>query len=253
MPRRARGISKTGVYHVMMRGVNRQCIFEGKQDYQKYIQVLKQVKEISDCELYAYCLMPNHVHLLLKPEGEDLGVVIKRIGCRYVHWYNKKYERVGHLFQDRYKSEPVEDEKYFLTVLRYIIQNPFKVNLEKEVGEYNWSSYNEYMVGSNGLTDISLACSIAGGKDNLINFIKQANKDDAIENNDDVVKPQTRELKEIFYKITGCARLSEFQTLPDYKQKIYIGRLFDNNLSLSQIAKITGKPKSTVHRIVEKG
>jgi REP element-mobilizing transposase RayT len=73
--------------------------------------------------------MGTHVHLLIKEETEALGKIMKRIGVRYVYWYNRKYERSGHLFQDRYKSEPVDDDGYFMTVLRYIHQNPRKSGL----------------------------------------------------------------------------------------------------------------------------
>ena len=94
--------------------------------------ILKECKEISGFEMYAFCLMTNHVHLLLRETDEPLEVVFKRIGSRYAYWYNNKYQRIGHLFQDRFKSENVEDDAYFLTVLRYIIQNPMKAGMEKE-------------------------------------------------------------------------------------------------------------------------
>ncbi len=250
MPRRARKMSSTGIYHVMMRGINRQRIFEEEQDYKKYLQALKKALKISNCKVYAYCLMPNHVHLLLKPEGESLEIVIKRIGCRYVHWYNEKYGRVGHLFQDRYKSEAVENESYFLTVLRYIIQNPFKANLERELGLYKWSSYKEYAIGADGLTDTELAYSIAGGKEKLTNFIKQLNNDEINDISENLPKPQAKELNNLFFRFTGCTCVSDFQALSADKQKSYVGTLYENSFSIYQIAKVTGKSKSTVHRII---
>ena len=73
--------------------------------------------------------MSNHIHLLLKEGEEDLGTLFKRIGASYVYWYNWKYNRTGHLFQDHFKSEPVEDDTYLLTVLRYIHQNPLKAGI----------------------------------------------------------------------------------------------------------------------------
>ncbi len=85
--------------------------------------------------------MGNHIHLLLKEEKEELGIIMRRIGSSYVYWYNWKYKRCGHLFQDRYKSEAVEDERYLLTVLRYIYQNPLKAGLVKDIGAYKLSSF----------------------------------------------------------------------------------------------------------------
>jgi len=124
MPRQARQKSESGIYHIMLRGINQQIIFEDEEDSEKFIETLKTYKAISGYKIFAYCLMGNHCHLLLKVEKEDLVLIFKRIAGSYVYWYNWKYYRRGHLFQDRFKSEPVEDDVYFLTVLRYIHQNP---------------------------------------------------------------------------------------------------------------------------------
>lgn len=114
MPRAAREKSNSGVYHVMLRGINRQIIFLDDEDYEKYLQCFEECKSTSGYNLCAYCLMGNHIHLLLKEEKEPLELTFKRLGARYVFWYNWKYKRSGHLFQDRYKSEAVEDDAYFL-------------------------------------------------------------------------------------------------------------------------------------------
>ncbi|MEW9124891.1 MAG: transposase, partial [Thermotaleaceae bacterium] len=118
MPRMPRIKSKSGIYHIVMRGINRQTVFEDEEDCHKFIQTLQKYREISAYKLYAYCLMGNHIHLLLKEDKEPLETVMRRICGSYVLWYNKKHGRVGYLFQDRFKSEAVEDDAYFLTVLR---------------------------------------------------------------------------------------------------------------------------------------
>lgn len=122
MPRSARRQSETNLYHVMLRGNGQRHIFQDEEDNEQFIQRLNECKVVSGFEVYAYCLMGNHVHLLLRvnPKGEDLSQIFRRFGARYVYWYNAKYRRIGQLFQDRYKSEVVEDEAYMLTVLRYI-------------------------------------------------------------------------------------------------------------------------------------
>lgn len=99
MPRRARMKSESGIYHIMLRGINRQQIFEDEEDFQKYLDVLKDCKAVSEFKLFAYCLMGNHIHLLIKPENEPLDLIFKRIGSRFVYWYNWKYHRSGHLFK----------------------------------------------------------------------------------------------------------------------------------------------------------
>ena len=88
--------------------------------------------------------MSNHIHLLIREEEESLEQIFKRIGSKYVYWYNVKYQRKGHLFQDRFKSETVENETYFLTVIRYIHQNPVKAGICEKIDDYKYSSFQEY-------------------------------------------------------------------------------------------------------------
>ena len=145
MPRTARRKSETNIYHIMIRGINRQNIFVDDEDNEKFINTLAKYRREMEYELYAYCLMGNHIHLLVKEGNEVLSNTMRRIGASYVYWYNWQYDRKGHLFQDRYKSEPVEDDTYFLTVLRYIHQNPLKAGLTKNIDLYQWSSYQEYI------------------------------------------------------------------------------------------------------------
>ena len=163
MARRARETSGTGVYHVMLRGINRQNIFEDEEDYSFLIKLLYQLVCPVDekgqplpsrCIFYAYCLMPNHIHLLIREGSEMLAEVIKRIGVSYAQYYNKKYLRFGHLFQDRYRSEPVNDNTYFFTLLRYIHQNPVAAGLVNDVISYRWSSWGEYERSGNGIQTI---------------------------------------------------------------------------------------------------
>jgi len=142
--RKPREKSRSGIYHIVLRGINRQSIFEDDEDRLKLIEVLAKYKEISQCRIFAYCLMDNHVHILLQEIQEPLSMIIQRFSSSYVLWYNSKHERCGHLFQERFKSEAVETDSYFLTVLRYIHQNPVKAKIVKDVIDYIWSSYREY-------------------------------------------------------------------------------------------------------------
>ena len=148
----------------MLRGINKQTIFEDDEDNEKFLQVIKDCKATSGFELYGYCLMGNHAHLLLKETPETLGQIVKRIASRYVWWFNWKYLRCGHLYQDRFKSEAVEDDPYFAVVLRYIHQNPMKAGICESIGDYKWSSYNEYIRKSR-IIDCDLALGIIGKED----------------------------------------------------------------------------------------
>lgn len=107
VPRQARRKSESGIYHIILRGINQQQIFEDEEDSYRFLETLSKYKEQCGYEIYAYCLMGNHIHILLKEGKENLTLVLKRIAGSYVYWYNWKYRRSGHLFQDRFKSEPV--------------------------------------------------------------------------------------------------------------------------------------------------
>jgi len=116
MPRQARKTSGTGIYHVMLRGINRQDIFEDDEDRYKFLQCLSNLIEPYDergyripalCGIFAYCLMPNHVHLLLQEKQEKLGEVVKRITIVYAYYFNRKYQRNRHLFQMITRTDPL--------------------------------------------------------------------------------------------------------------------------------------------------
>ena len=154
MARQARRKSMSGVYHVMLRGINKSVIFHDRMDFVKFRKLLEQALNPVDelghpipprCQLFAYCMMTNHVHLLVKEESDDISTFVKRVGGAYAQYYNLKYERVGHLFQDRFKSEPVDNDAYFITLLRYIHQNPVAAGLTKDVLSYEWSSWQEFL------------------------------------------------------------------------------------------------------------
>ena len=154
MPRKPRLYSGTGIYHVMLRGINRQNIFEDLEDHASMLMYMQQLIEQYDelgnrlpplCTIYAYCLMSNHVHILLKVHEKEIGDTIKPLAVSYALYFNRKYSRTGHFFQDRFKSEPVNDITYFVTLLRYIHQNPLKAGIVQHVADYEWSSWKEYI------------------------------------------------------------------------------------------------------------
>ena len=213
MPRTARKISRSNIYHVILRGINRQTIFEDDGDRHYFMTVLQYYKGISGYKLHAFCLMGNHVHLLIEPAGEPLGQIFKRVGVRYVNWYNRKYERSGHLFQDRFRSENVDSEQYYRTVLRYILQNPMKAGLERQPGSWRWSSYLAYRKGAGSITDTQYALDLFGGRDALIRFVLQGNDDLVMD--EESYDPRFREdrPKRIMKRITNCENASAFQQL----------------------------------------
>ncbi len=175
MPRQARKKSSSNIYHIMLRGINRQNIFLDNRDRRTFIKHLKEIKNDTNFILYAYCLMDNHIHLLLRETEAPLELIIKRIGIKYAAYFNNRYLRCGHLFQDRFRSENVEDDRYFLTVLRYILRNPVKAGICPAPGDYPWSSYGEFFQ-PNSWIESEPAVSMVGKKE-LLSFINMENED----------------------------------------------------------------------------
>lgn len=152
MARKPRKYGNTGCYHVIMRGNNRETIFYDDNDRLFFISRLQKYKSELNIEIYSYCLMGNHIHLLIGKANETMSLLVKKLACSYVYYFNHKYDRTGHLFQGRYKSEPIENIEYFKTVLRYILQNPEKANI-CHFHQYRWSSissnrYNKSIINS---------------------------------------------------------------------------------------------------------
>ncbi len=144
MSRKARRLSSTKIYHVMIRGNRKEDIFLEDEDKRRFIKILKKIKQKDEYELYAFCLMNNHVHLLIKEKNEHISRIMKRINISYVNYFNQKYQQIGHLFQDRYRSEPIENDSYLLAVLSYIHNNPVSAFIVKNLEEYPWCSYYIY-------------------------------------------------------------------------------------------------------------
>ncbi len=177
MPREARQRSRTGIYHVMSRGISQANIFLDDDDRIRYLNLLRRLQKEYGLMVHAYCLMSNHVHLLVSEGEEPIGESMRRIGVAYAAWFNGKHGRVGYVFQGRFHSEVVEDDGYFLTVLRYILQNPVKAGLCQEIHGYPWSSHYEYAGGRGrvpGLVTTDLARGIMGGPEKLLHFLRQA-------------------------------------------------------------------------------
>ena len=144
MPRMARKVSKTKVYHVIIKKNDKQNIFLDKQNYKKFIKEIVTTKEKYNYELYAYCLMTNHVHLVIYDKNDKLSKAIQSLAVSYSGFFSKKYEKVGHLFQNRFLSKEVETKEYLMQVCRYVHQNPEKAKIST-TDSYQWSSFREYI------------------------------------------------------------------------------------------------------------
>lgn len=130
-------------HHVIQRGHNRQPVFQSSADFQAYLANLEEWKQKIGCQVYAYCLMPNHVHLIINPgpKAASLALLMKRVAGRYTRRINLQTNRTGTLWESRYKSSPIETDVYLLACCRYVELNPVRANLVKKPEDYPWSSY----------------------------------------------------------------------------------------------------------------
>lgn len=157
MARKPRIIGASGVYHVILRGNDQQNLFYNDEDRIFFINRIRKYSKELKIQLYAYCLMSNHVHILLGNGNLNMSKFVKKLTCSYVYRFNKIYNRTGHLFQGRYKSEPVDTTEYFKTVYRYILQNPQKANICC-FQKYKWSSFS--IENSSNLIDLNFLDSV---------------------------------------------------------------------------------------------
>ncbi len=146
MARQSRQASSTGIYHIVMRGNNRNWIFEVDKNKSDLFKLINKQREEKLINLIAWCIMDNHVHLVIKAEPPNLMTAIKKINVSYAMRYNLKNNTVGHVFQDRFKSEVIEDDTYLIQVIRYIHNNPVKAGMVETPDEYEWSSYNSLLL-----------------------------------------------------------------------------------------------------------
>jgi REP element-mobilizing transposase RayT len=153
MPRTARIKGEFSTYHVIIRGNERKNIFLSDDDKTRFIDTLKRMKDKYNYKLEAYCLMDNHVHLLINDNGNDISKILKSISISYVYYFNYAYKRIGHLFQDRFKSELVDNNNYLMIVSAYIHNNPVKADIVNSPEMYKWSSYNYYIGAKNDKDD----------------------------------------------------------------------------------------------------
>ena len=157
MPRIARKDSQSKFYHIMVQGNNKEYIFNKKEDMKKYQRLIKEKLENSNIMILAYCIMNNHAHFLIYCEDEIyLSKYMQRLNTSYARLYNKENERLGYVFRDRFRSQDILTERQLYNCLRYIHNNPVKAGMVKDVSEYEYSSYNEFLKETNIITEESI-------------------------------------------------------------------------------------------------
>ncbi len=179
MPRHGRVQSRSGYMHLIVRGIGKQILFEDTEDYNRFLSTLERFCMETGVRVCAYCLMENHVHLLIYDKKKNVSLMMKKLEVSYSMYFNRKYERSGHLFQDRYLSENVENDSYLLTVFRYILNNPHKAGI-CTTQAYPWSSYRQYEHPA-PFMDLRLIRHLLGHCEQYTAFLHTENRDLCLE------------------------------------------------------------------------
>ena len=236
MPRAARKKSESGYYHVILRGIGRQILFEDDEDNERFLSTVQRYRQELGFELVAYCLMENHVHILVNDPHGNVSAMMRNLNGCYSKYYNQKYGRIGQLYQGRFLSEPIETETALFIVFRYILNNPRKAGI-CPASQYRWSSYKAYF-GNYPSIDLSFVRDRLPTAESYRQYIDTPNEDECLEyenftNQDDYALDVIRSTLEIK---TG----TELQSWEKNRRNEALRALKAKGLSIRCLERLTG-------------
>ena len=242
MARQPRKESGTGYYHVMLRGINRDFFFKHENDKRVFMELAAEQQDVNLIHLAGWCIMDNHVHMLVKAEKLAMSKAIKVISLKFAARYNRSHQRTGPVFGDRYRSENIEDDTYLLGALRYIHCNPVKARMTGNVAAYQWSSYSDY---TNGITYISeeqksfILGLFGGNVQSFVDFHTRPDDIEYLESREDVMKLRSEQgikILEDFCEEKGITRAEHLKASSELFAEISRRLVGEARLSLRQAA-----------------
>lgn len=258
MPRKPREKSPHDLYHIVFRGTNKQVLFESKYDYMRFLEYMQRAKEQMGFELHAYCLMSNHIHMLIKIQIENLSKLANSISTPYAHFYNLKYCRTGSLFESRFGSVPIMTTQQYMKTIRYIHQNPVHATLisNQDAHKYPWSSlkeFKQYSKPKNNIND-SCLCDHNIVMDNFksiefFSFHNSISNDCSYEHEFHQLTDQ--EAMDIIRNTMGhtVEFLKDVQKLDIKCRNEYLSEIKKLKLSNTQISRLTGIGRNIIQRV----
>lgn len=253
MPRCARKVSSSCLYHVVSRGVSHQIIFEDDGDRTFFMSKVVALLEPLEGSLFCWCLMDNHFHLLVKMDVDNLSRYMRLLLSDYAGYFNRVHERSGILFDDRFRSEPVETDEYLMSVVRYIHRNPVKAGLGS-LSSYRWSSYGEYVSRAQRI-DAEAVLDVFGGIEQFVAFHGRD------EENANILEERSRprrllsdsEAMGVARRLLGGVDPSSVKSHSRDIRDSEIATLKSAGLSVRQIRRLTGLSLGTISKIGVKG
>ena len=247
MTRQPRALSDSGLYHIVFRGVNYENIFESEADYDYIHKTIQVVKNELGFELYAYCYMNNHVHLLIKEKKMGaISLIMQKILTRYAMYYNIKYERSGSLIGSRYKSKPVEKERYLLPLISYIHRNPVESGMVYRVEDYKYSSYKAYLDKRDELVDTGFLFDIIDIKQYLQLHVKDKEGFGEYVEGARSKKRTEGDIRRIIMEHIGGMEPHQLKKLNNCERDNILRRLRNVGLSIREIERATGISRGVI-------
>ena len=250
---RKKRMESIGFYHILNRGVEQRTIYIDNEDHIMFLEILQDSSEVYSFEVYAYVLMDNHYHLLLKTETLNLSLIMRQINSRYSMYFNKKYKRVGPLWQGRFKSWYVYDESNLKSLVKYIEFNPIKANIVKEIGKFQWAMSSE--MNDFDCLNYKLIKSI----DLNVNLNTKELKDvDDLYNTEltvvnDFIVPKVKQKLEVHFEEKKREVAIAHAIVDGYKQKQIADYLQLSTVAISKIYKIYRQKVTLFNKLRDKG
>ncbi len=253
MPRDARNNIHSNFFHVMIQGINKEYIFEKEIEIKTYLKYLKQKLEHKNLLIISYCIMNNHAHFLVYTKDiMEISKLMSQVNTRYAMFYNKRHDRCGFVFKNRYKSEEILTYSHLISCINYIHNNPVKAKMCKEKGDYKYSSYNEYK-DKTFLLNINLVrqilerynimiSTILDGKYESYKFIEHIE----IENK----KEKTKRILDEFLKENKIKHIDQIVNNKKYLKKLSNIMYIENGFTQKEIGEILGISRLRIHRII---
>ncbi|MBP1927276.1 REP element-mobilizing transposase RayT [Sedimentibacter acidaminivorans] len=265
MARVARRESPSGYYHVMVRGNNRETIFSKRFEKQYFIELLSLKQDEGRISIVAYCIMDNHAHLLIHSDLVEMSEIIKWINVKYALRYNFIHDRIGHVFQGRYKSEIISTDSYLLQAIKYIHNNPVKAGIVSEPLNYPWSSYKSYLENSEemllNLDEKQIVLDMFSGSLNDFNkfhlshekIVEEDYEFIDIKQDIDLYREERAQIIiENYCLQQGITDAKEFYNKRDAYEKMIIELLKSTKLSHRKISELMNTTRGTIHSIAKK-
>ena len=255
MTRPSRKSMLSEINHIMLRGIGHMDLFTDESDYQFFLSTLARLMDKTEITIYSYCLMSNHVHLLLKASPKDIPVFFQSLEISYARHFNDIYGHIGHVFQNRYKSEAIKDNAHFLNALRYILQNPEKAGI-CAWDAYPWSSAGCYRSQiDDEITDTSIPLAMLSGRESFLRFMKSSSDGtdfplaEPVQGRKGISDFSARL---ILKRISGLENPLQLQEIDRKERDKVLCQLKQEGMTIRQLERMTGINRSTIQRAKSK-